>query len=305
MCSTIIAACVIFSVAILYFVGIVIGLDILFGILLLLEVIRYIISTGLRPSVMKCRNCGSSNVKLSSVVDGHDYGSTMNHLFGMRFYSGRSKIRRKRIATCSDCGFTDEYVMPEDIAREKRESLGGIILFGIIFVILLIVTFNIFKDDNSEKKGDSQTYQTTGSVWSKTDTPLSDFKYYIDGNELFLKDYIGDSDAVKIASTYNVDGVDLQVVSLNETFTLNSRAKSVIIPEGVCHIEYNTFNSCDVEYIFFPAALKEVDGWNYFHDIKKIYYGGSEEEWRQLCTIDRADLGVQQVIYDASIADLQ
>ena len=71
----------------------------------------------------------------------------------------------------------------------------------------------------------------------------------------------------------------------------------------------NTFNSCGVEYIYLPKSLVSAGtGWpfyDYFHDVKKIYFGGSEEEWYELTGgAERSDIDVVEIIYDANIDDL-
>lgn len=304
MCGTIIVGFLVLCVIALYIGGLLIGGDIVLGVLLLLAIGRFFRSLTLKPSVMKCRNCGSTHVKISTVVDGHDYNSTINHGFGMRFYSGKSKVRRKRVAKCWDCGFTDDYIMPEDVSNERTAALGGMFLFGVAFAALMFLTFTIFSDkpDNSDE---FKTFNETGSVWSKTNAPLSDFDYYIDGTEIHLKEYEGESDEVRIPNTYNIDGVEMQVVSLDGTFALDNHAKSVIVPDGVRTMADHAFNSCDVEYLYLPASLTEFDGWSYFHDLKKIYYGGSESDWQQLCDVDRASLDVQQIICDKPMNELK
>ena len=154
------------------------------------------------------------------------------------------------------------------------------------------------------------TTQTNGSrsanvenVWSVDYTPLEDFDYYIDNDEIFLQKYQGRDKKIRIAWAYVVDGITMPVVSLDGTFGVRN-VTSVIVPEGVKTIERATFNSCGVKYLYLPASLEEFSGWSYFHDAEKFYYGGTQEQWNALCDVDRSRVDVKRIIYEASIDDL-
>lgn len=77
-------------------------------------------SRNLRASEMRCRNCGSTSIKLSMVSDGVDYNATSDHVMGVHVYSGKSKVRHKRVAVCQSCGYSYDYIMPEEVAKEKE-----------------------------------------------------------------------------------------------------------------------------------------------------------------------------------------
>ena len=56
--------------------------------------------------------------------------------------------------------------------------------------------------------------------------------------------------------------------------------------------------------------MKEIKGsysfYKYFHDVEKIYYGGTEEEWTTLTdSAERADIDATEIIYNANIEDLK
>lgn len=82
--------------------------------------------------------------------------------------------------------------------------------------------------------------------------------------------------------------------------------ESVILTEGISSLDDNTFNSCDVKYLYLPSTLeaKEVSFWSYFHDVEEIYYGGSNEQWNEICAVPREDLEVKQIYCNVSIDDL-
>lgn len=142
------------------------------------------------------------------------------------------------------------------------------------------------------------------SVWSSSYANLDDFKYYIEENEIHIKNYIGNRNKVRINSSYDVDGTNMNVVSFDGTFALKN-VSSVVIPEGTQSMSSNVFNSCGVKYVYLPASLTQFDGWSYFHDVEKIYYGGTEEQWKDLCTVDRTRVDVVQIIYNTNPNDLE
>lgn len=263
---------------------------------------RYLKSRNLRASEMRCRNCGSTNIKLSMVSDGVDYNATSDHVMGVHVYSGKSKVRHKRIAVCQSCGYSYDYIMPEEVAKEKRDARNGMIGFGLIFAVCLMA-MALSSGQSDSTKSESETASKSGSVWAVEATPLEDFDYYIDQNEIYLKDYKGSDEAVYVPSSYNVDGTEMNVVSLDGTFAL-TRIHSAIISDGIRYLSDNMFNSCGVEFVYLPASLESFNGWNYFHDVKKIYYGGNEDSWNQLCTVDRSSIDVQQIIYDTQVSSL-
>lgn len=142
------------------------------------------------------------------------------------------------------------------------------------------------------------------SVWASSYANLDDFEYYIDENEIYIKDYIGKRRKVRIKSSYDVDGTIMNVVSFDGTFALEN-VSSVIIPEGTQSMSNNVFNSCGVKYVYLPASLTQFDGWSYFHNVEKIYYGGTEEQWKTFCTVDRSRVDVVQIICNANPNDLE
>lgn len=226
----------------------------------------------------------------------------------------KSQRKQKSVGFCPNCGYIEE----------KQEK-------GCLFYLLCLLFFPIslsiwfYRTDliplNKKWKGlvvavfwlllfvcallapDTGMTSELDYVWKETYTDLSNFDYYIDNEGIVLKDYNGSETRVNIAPTYNVDGEDLTVVALDGTFALKS-IDSVIIPETVTAIASNTFNSCGVDYLYFPSSLRDFTGWSYFHDVQKIYYGGSEEDWAVLYTGDRSRLDVVQIICNSDTYEL-
>ncbi len=96
----------------------------------------------------------------------------------------------------------------------------------------------------------------------------------------------------------------MYVVSFDGTFALH-RVTSVIIPDGTRHISDNIFSNFGIEYVYLPDSLEEFKGWSYFRNVKKIYYGGTEEQWSNFCTVDRSRLDVVQIICNTDPNDLK
>lgn len=171
-----------------------------------------------------------------------------------------------------------------------------------ITIVLIFYSISIFTSSNG-----NENQEENNSVWLEGYTDISDFEYYIDGNEIFLTDFKSSKKKVRINSTYEIDGNTYNVVSLDSVFTLDN-VTSVIIPEGVRNVAINEFNSCGVKFLYLPSTLQYIESdsfWGYFHDTEKIYYGGSEEQWNQLCTVERSRIDVKQIIYDANPDDLK
>ena len=287
-------------------------------------------------STKVCPRCGSSNVKFHIQAAGIE--STANHyhtgftgfLLPAHRRSYSSTYRNKSVGFCPDCGYQwtayeDKkshgclfwllciiffpislpilFYKSESIKLKKSIKLIIIIAFWILFFVVLPLSSS--KDTTSSEKTNNTANETfTASVWKERETPLSDFDYYVDHDEIYLKDYNGSDKKVNIAPSYDIDGVSMRVVSLDGTFTLE-RIDSVIIPEGVTSMSKHVFNSCGVKFVFLPSTLADWNGWNYFHGVEKIYYGGTEEQWAVLFgDHDRSQLEVKQIIFEASPDDL-
>lgn len=187
--------------------------------------------------------------------------------------------------------------------KKKKSGCGTVIW---IFVILCIIG-GIAKACGLGDTGNStESEMSKSSAWATDITSIEDFDYYIDGTEIYLQDYNGHDKKIRISSTYNIDGTDYNVVSLDGTFTLHS-VDSVIVPEGVRSISANTFNSDGVKFVYLPSTLEEISSnfLSYFHDMNKICYGGSEEQWNSLVTCDRSDIEVKQIVFDIDSLTLE
>lgn len=176
------------------------------------------------------------------------------------------------------------------IAKSKKlKPVLKIVLIAVLWVGLILIGALSSGKDNA--------------TWAAEYTPLTDFKYYVDGEHIVLTDYTGANRTVNIAPEYEVDGTRLHVTALESVFTLE-RISSAIIPEGVTGIKDNAFNSCGVKNLYLPSTLTDFNGWHYFHNGEKLYYGGTEEQWAELFKDDRKDLDFTQIIFNAKVEDL-
>lgn len=185
---------------------------------------------------------------------------------------------------------------------EKKPS--NVIKRILITILLIFFSIGIF---TSSGETEHEIQQENSSIWLEDYTDISDFEYYIDGDEIFLTDFHSNQKKVRINSSYEIDGNTYNVVSLDGVFTLVS-VTSVIIPEGVRSVAANEFNSCGVKFLYLPSTLQDIGNnsfWGYLHDVEKIYYGGSEEQWNQLCTVERSKIDATQIIYNTTPDDLK
>lgn len=276
-------------------------------VMLIPSLLRLMSARRMSPSEMQCPNCGSTNTRITSRVDG--VASSSDMAFQRSFIMPKhrvtahrqsdSSIKRRRIAVCQQCGFDYEYITADDIKQAKRAAIRSLLIVAVISII------GIAWGASSKGRADigSTDAQTTG-IWNADYTPLEDFKYYVDNlNTITLTDYKGYDKKINIAPSYDVDGKEMFIVSLDGTFALDN-ITSAIIPETVSYIADNTFNSCGIKYLYLPASIQDFSGWSYFHDGEKLYYGGSEQQWQAFYDRDRADLDFKQIICKANIGEL-
>lgn len=284
-----------------------------------------------------CPKCGSNNFRYE-LREAETRSHTNYYRTGIKkswFVPAGRKIYRSRrmqkaVGVCADCGYTEQekgglwyllcviffpialsiwFYKTRIIRLDKKWRLAIIAAFWIAIVIIGIVSpskvpahVETETAETAEQSID-ESELTVDSVWASEYTPLSDFKYYIDGNEITLTDYKGRAKKVNISPVYEIDGKRYSVVSIDGIFALKD-VVSVIIPDGVMGIANNTFNSCGIKYLYLPSTIEKFDGWSYFHDMQKLYYGGSEEQWDELCTRERSRLDVVQIVFNAEIEDL-
>lgn len=317
MCGAILMFIVVIMVIAIAVAGFMIAADILFGILFLSALGRYVKSKKLIASKMQCPNCSSMNVHLSSAVDGISHDSISSYGSGIGFHSGNSNIRRKRIATCMDCGFTYDYITADEVAKEQNNARGGLLIFGILFAISMILTIKFFDSDKQDTATTEATIAESESVSETADSvsetaiieksdpegivgievasdsrkPIDDFKYELSDDRVLINSYEGTGRVLEIASAYEIDGKTYKTDLLNFQIGIgNSSVKTLILDEGITEVKTAIFNSCDVENVFFPSTMANVYDYtlSYMHPQEqeriKIYYAGTQEEWEEIFT---------------------
>lgn len=261
--------------------------------------------TGTSPS-LRCSRCGGTNIKVelraagtTSTTNYYRTGVKKSLFFPSNQKTHKSNRNYKSIAFCQDCGDYWEIVSSNELhmIEQGKRYLKRI---GIFLLCLFTLAMCTAGNDDAEKENSASG---PSPIWAADYTPLSDFEYYIDNEEIYLKDYEGSSDNVYIAPSYDVGDRILPVVSLDGTFALAS-VDSVIISEGIIQLSNHTFNSCGIQYLYLPSTLYEFAGWSYFHDVEKIYYGGSKDSWDYLFQYDRSQLEVVEIVCNATIEEL-
>lgn len=139
-CLAVIAAIVALCVMALEVIAGLIILDIVFLCLYLGSKGQSENAKKMKPSKMICPNCNSSIVKIKTMKAGKSTSST----FYSRSAQHNTTIHYKRMAECKSCGFGWDYITQEDIENECKRLDNLTRGYGVIFVILLIITIWIF-----------------------------------------------------------------------------------------------------------------------------------------------------------------
>ena len=159
----------------------------------------------------------------------------------------------------------------------------------------------------NEPASPTSTGASSNSVWAKDYTDIAKFNYYLDGDDLYIKRYKGGAGRkIRVAPAYQIDGKTYHVVSFEDATFIFGKVDSVIIPNGTRHLDAPTFNSCGVKFVYLPNTLESVEDyfWSYFHNVEKLYYGGTQEEWNNLFHIERGKLDVKEIVFNANPDEL-
>lgn len=195
------------------------------------------------------------------------------------------------------------YILSIKSEDPKQITISRILLIitTIFMVVVVLFTLTFFGVDikNPFDK----------SIWARENTSIEEFDYYVEGTNIYLKDYKGHSRKIKISSTYNINGTDYNVVKFSNGLFALGHVYSVILPEGLVYMPSNTFNSCGIKYVYIPSTLKAEETsysfYDYFHDLEIIYYGGTEEQWKVLTNnVERSEIDAKQIIFNAKINEL-
>lgn len=172
--------------------------------------------------------------------------------------------------------------------QKKSEKIKSLVLdilliLNIMFIIIISgkYIYDRVEFEKMVKELDS------GNLWSSTYTPLDDFEYYIEGNQIYIREYIGDDYKIKLSDNYRIEGKTCHIVSIDKPYTMLKNARSVLIPDGVVTLgnsHYEPYEGAETMFIYLPGTLEQIRGnfWNCFVNLKKVYYGGSKEKWNEL-----------------------
>lgn len=218
------------------------------------------------------------------------------------------------------------------MARQSRGSCGTIF----IALIVLAVIGSIFGDDDDRKEetekvnqnietvmenenhGNSfevnQNIKSTSegedsdddSVWLDGYTDIEDFGYYVDGDGIYVKEYNGNSQKVRLKSSYDIGGRKIKVISFEDGTFKYSDVTGVILPKGTKHLDYDTFANCNIKYLYLPGSVENpgIAFWKELEGVEKIYYGGSAKKWTSICELERNELEVKQIFVNVKPKNL-
>lgn len=183
-------------------------------------------------------------------------------------------------------------------SKKLRNSMKVIILLLLWTFIIIVGMINEQEEKSLEK-----------NPWMNECTIISDFKYYLDGDEVILDDYNGSDKKIKVCSTYMIDGKNYHVTKFSGGLFSSGNIYSVILPDGLISMPNNTLSNYHIKYVYIPSSLQFNDSslfYRYFRGVKKIYYGGTKEEWKVLTgNIDRLKIDAEEIVYNATIEDLE
>lgn len=94
-----------------------------------------------QPSKRVCPMCGSPKVRFKHVVNGTTSTGGVATVSSNRFASGDTKIHRRNIAYCEDCGYSFDFTTQDDLNAQYNKlntNEGCAILVAIILGVILI-----------------------------------------------------------------------------------------------------------------------------------------------------------------------
>lgn len=95
-----------------------------------------------QPSKRVCPMCGSPKVRFKHVVNGTTSTGGVATVSSNRLASGDTKIHRRNIAYCEDCGYSFDFTTQDDLNAQYNKlntNEGCAILVAIILGVILII----------------------------------------------------------------------------------------------------------------------------------------------------------------------
>lgn len=94
-----------------------------------------------QPSKRVCPMCGSPKVRFKHVVNGTTSTGGVATVSSNRLASGDTKIHRRNIAYCEDCGYSFDFTTQDDLNAQYNKlntNEGCAILVAVILGVILI-----------------------------------------------------------------------------------------------------------------------------------------------------------------------
>lgn len=94
-----------------------------------------------QPSKRVCPMCGSPKVRFKHIVNGTTSTGGVATVSSNRLASGDTKIHRRNIAYCEDCGYSFDFTTQDDLNAQYNKlntNEGCAILVAIILGVILI-----------------------------------------------------------------------------------------------------------------------------------------------------------------------
>lgn len=94
-----------------------------------------------QPSKRVCPMCGSPKVRFKHVVNGTTSTGGVATVSSNRLASGDTKVHRRNIAYCEDCGYSFDFTTQDDLNAQYNKlntNEGCAILVAIILGVILI-----------------------------------------------------------------------------------------------------------------------------------------------------------------------
>lgn len=265
-----------------------------------------------------CQNCGYtwSPDALNKQANSNTSSAT-SQMNGATKTAQSTVLERKTVPKKNDntwlwvLGWIFIFPVPLMIILLKDKKIGSflktiLIILAWIFYLSFCCCSQILSDTDEEENISTQvnsseeSLKLDSSIWATKATEISNFDYYIDGSEIYLKRYDGSEKKIKIPNEYEIDGVKYTVAGMDGTFS-SRKISSCILPEGLKTVSDNLFNSSSVKYVYLPSTIEIGDRFvGYFHDAEKIYYGGSEAMWNSMVHEERSRIDVKQIVFDAN-----
>lgn len=219
---------------------------------------------------------------------------TYGFLKGQKAGKTYTKERYSQIAVCKNCGYSWNIIP----TFNKIYALFICVLMVILFIWIMVPT----KYERMEKMRENDK-----TIWADKYTNINDFDYVIDGNEIYINKYKGKDYKIRLKSVYEIEGKQCRIVSFDNATFMFGNMRSVIIPEGTKYLADNTFNSSGIEFLYLPSSVREINEQfcGYLSDLKKLYYGGTEKQWKKTFKADREDLEVQEIVFNANPNELK